>query len=137
MLEYPFTLLHERIQQCIATKLDKPTRIQLLAIPEILDGKNVLLVAPTASGKTEATILPIMDLILKNYWDVEGVKLIYVNPLKALTRDLRERMEYYAQCLGLRVRPLYGDVIKTYHKPTPDIVITTPCLLYTSPSPRD
>ncbi len=126
MLEYPFTLLHERVQRCIETKLDKPTKIQLLVIPEILNGRNVLLVAPTASGKTEAAILPVMDLILRNYQDIEGVKLIYVNPLKALTRDLRERIEYYAQCVGLRVRSLYGDVVKTYHKPTPDIVITTP-----------
>jgi len=126
MLEYPFTLFQEKLQQCVARKISKPTGIQLLAIPEILKGRNVLLIAPTASGKTEAAILPIMDLILRNYWNVEGVKLVYINPLKALTRDLRERLEYYALCLGLRVRPLYGDVVKTYHKPTPDILVTTP-----------
>jgi len=126
MLEYPFTLFHEKLQQCIARRLSKPTSIQRLAIPEILRGKNTLLIAPTATGKTEAAVLPVMDLILRNYWNVEGVKLIYINPLKALTRDLRERIECYAQCIGLKVRPLYGDVVKTYRKPTPDIMIITP-----------
>ena len=126
MLEYPFTLFHEKLQQCIARRLSKPTSIQRLAIPEILKGKSTLLIAPTAAGKTEAAVLPVMDLILRNCWDVEGVKLIYINPLKALTRDLRERIECYAQCIGLKVRPLYGDVVKTYRKPTPDIIIITP-----------
>jgi len=86
MPKYSFTLFHEKIRQCIARKLNRPTRIQLLAIPEILKGKNVLLIAPTATGKTEAAILPVMDLILRNYWDTEGVKLVYITPLKALTR---------------------------------------------------
>ena len=125
-LDYPFTLLHKKLQECIARRINKPTNIQLKAIPEILKGKNVLLIAPTASGKTEAAILPIMDQILKNYWNIDGVKAIYINPLKALTRDLRERIEYYAQYVGLKVRPLYGDVVKTYRKPTPDIIVTTP-----------
>ena len=125
-LENPFTLFHEKLQQCIMRRIKTPTSIQTLAIPAILEGKNVLLIAPTASGKTEAAILPVMDMIIRKYWNVEGVKLIYINPLKALTRDLRERIEYYAQCTGLRVRPLYGDVVKTYRKPTPDIIVTTP-----------
>ncbi|MEB3797197.1 MAG: DEAD/DEAH box helicase, partial [Caldisphaeraceae archaeon] len=113
-LEYPFTLFHEKLQRCMLRKIKTPTNIQSLAVPAILEGKNVLLTAPTASGKTEAAILPIIDIIIRKYWDVEGVKLIYINPLKALTRDLRDRIEYYAQCTGLKVRPLYGDVVKTY-----------------------
>jgi len=123
---YPFTLLNERLQECVARKLREPTEIQRLAIPEIIRGKNALLIAPTGSGKTEATLLPILDLIYRNCREAEGVKLVYINPLKALTRDLRDRIEYYATSLGLKVRPLYGDVVKTYRKPTPDIVVITP-----------
>ncbi len=126
VLNHPFTMFHEKLQQCIMRRLRIPTSIQELAIPVILEGKNVLLIAPTASGKTEAAILPVMDMIIRKHLDDEGVKLIYINPLKALTRDLRERIEYYAQCTGLRVRPLYGDVVKTYRKPTPDIIVITP-----------
>ncbi|RLE91890.1 MAG: hypothetical protein DRN04_11745, partial [Thermoprotei archaeon] len=123
---YPFTLLNERLQECVARKLREPTEIQRLAIPEILRGKNALLIAPTGSGKTEAALLPILDLIYRRCREADGVKLVYINPLKALTRDLRDRIEYYATSLGLKVRPLYGDVVKTYRKPTPDIVVITP-----------
>ncbi|RLE81700.1 MAG: hypothetical protein DRJ51_03285 [Thermoprotei archaeon] len=125
-LVYPFTLLNKRLQECVARKLREPTEIQSLAILEILRGKNALLIAPTGSGKTEAALLPILDLIYRRSCEVDGVKLVYINPLKALTRDLRDRIEYYATFLGLKVRPLYGDVVKTYRKPTPDIVVITP-----------
>jgi len=123
---YPFTLLNERLQECVARKLRKPTEIQKLAIPVILKGENTLLIAPTGSGKTEAALLPVLDLIYRRCYEADGVKLVYINPLKALTRDLRDRIEYYATSLGLKVRPLYGDVVKSYRKPTPDIVVITP-----------
>ena len=90
-LENPFTLFHEKLQQCIMRRIKTPTSIQTLAIPAILEGKNVLLIAPTASGKTEAAILPVMDMIMRKYWNVEGVKLIYINPnisLKMFRRPL-------------------------------------------------
>ena len=107
---YPFTLLNGKLQESVMRRLHKPTEIQRLAIPVILKGKSALLIAPTGSGKTEAALLPILDLIYRKHHEMDGVKLIYINPLKALTRDLRDRIEYYATSLGFKVRPLYGDV---------------------------
>ena len=56
-LQYPFTLLHESLRFWIEKrKMLKPTNIQRLAIPKILEGKNVLLISPTGTGKTEAAV---------------------------------------------------------------------------------
>jgi ATP-dependent Lhr-like helicase len=126
MILYPFTLLDERIQHWIfKLGFSEPTEIQKLAIEPILNGENVLLISPTGSGKTEAAIFPLLHKILKEK-EGEGIKLLYINPLKALTKDLTERLQNYAHFLNLKVRPLYSDVDKKFKKPVPEIVITTP-----------
>jgi ATP-dependent Lhr-like helicase len=121
-----FRSVEARVKEVIKLSgLEEPTPVQRLAIPPISDGKNVLIIAPTGSGKTEAAFLPLIDRILKD-GRPEGVNVLYVNPLKALTRDIHRRISEYATLLGLTVRPLYGDTVKSYHKPTPNIIITTP-----------
>jgi len=125
-LAYPFTLLDERLQHWI-NKLgfSQPTEIQKLSIEPILRGESVLLISPTGTGKTEAAVFPLLHKLLRESVR-EGVKLLYVNPLKALTRDLTQRIGTYAHLLNLKVRPLYGDVSKEFKKPVPEIVIITP-----------
>lgn len=125
-MPYPFCLLDERIQYWISMLgFLEPTEIQRLSIEPILRGESVLLVSPTGSGKTEAAVFPLLHRILKEE-KRDCVKLLYVNPLKALTRDLTERLRRIADLLGLKVRPLYGDVSKAFRTPVPDIVIITP-----------
>ncbi len=124
-LPEPFNLLNEKIRLVLQfTPIGKPTDIQKKAIPKILEGKNVLIIAPTGSGKTEAALLPIFSKLLEI--EEEGVKLVYITPLKALTRDLFKRFEDYANPLNIRVRPLYGDVEKSYRDPPPDVIVITP-----------
>jgi ATP-dependent Lhr-like helicase len=125
MLEYPFTLLDERLQHWIVRLgFSKPTEIQRIGIEPILKGENVLLISPTGSGKTEAVIFPLLHklLIEKN----DGVNILYINPLKALTKDITQRIRNYAHFLNINVRPLYGDVKKNFKKPIPEIIIITP-----------
>ena len=43
----------------------EPTLPQTLAFPQILAGKNVLLIAPTGTGKTEAVLLPIFSSLIQ------------------------------------------------------------------------
>jgi len=123
---HPFNLLDERLQNLIIKfGFSVPTEIQKLSIESILKGEHVLLISPTGSGKTEAALFPLLHKLLNENGSM-GIQLLYINPLKALTKDLTERLQNYAYLLNLKVRPLYGDVDKGFKKPVPEIVITTP-----------
>ncbi len=105
------------------------TEIQKLAIPYILRGDHTLIIAPTGSGKTEAALIPIMDMASK-YKDVKGVLALYITPLRALNRDIFRRMKKLADRVGLSLDVRHGDTpteikAKQVLEP-PHILITTP-----------
>mgnify|MGYP000402444442 CR=1 FL=1 len=123
---YPFNLLDKKLQYWISElRFSEPTEIQKLSVEPILNGENVLLISPTGTGKTEAALFPLLHKLLREKEDT-SIKLLYINPLKALTRNLTERVRTYADFLNLKVRPLYGDVSKAFKKPVPEIIIITP-----------
>ena len=104
------------------------TLAQKLAIPKIREGFNVLLIAPTGYGKTEAAILPIFEMMLKN--ETKPVAVIYITPLKALINDITRRLKWWADKLGFTVARKHGDV-PSYEKVkrlrnVPHIIVTTP-----------
>ncbi len=109
--------------------LSEPTEPQVKAIPHILKGENVLLVAPTGSGKTEAALLPVFSRFLEMA-SKEGISILYVTPLRALNRDMLKRITGWAQLLGLTVEVRHGDTAakvrrKQALKP-PNMLLTTP-----------
>ena len=102
--------------------------IQESAIPEILDGKNRLLIAPTGSGKTLSAILPILHRCIAENW--APLSVLYITPLRALNRDVDRRLQDIAESVGLNVGLRHGDTTKSerakqVRKP-PHILVTTP-----------
>ncbi len=107
----------------------KLTEIQKKASPIILQKKDCLVIAPTGSGKTECSVLPIFSL-LKNSKKSGKIKLIYITPLRALNRDVFRRITKYAHYNDLSIKIRHGDTTQKDRKKIrdnpPDILITTP-----------
>ena len=111
-----------------------PTPAQELGWPAIAKGGNVLIQAPTGSGKTLAAFLIGIDRL--NASPGEGLRLLYVSPLKALNydieRNLRSPLAGLASNLsvGVRTGDTPADERRRMQKTPPDILITTPESLF-------
>ncbi|MEM0473881.1 MAG: DEAD/DEAH box helicase [Zestosphaera sp.] len=131
MLEDAARLLNAEVAE-LAKKvgLAELTPIQEKAIPAILSGHHVLVVAPTGSGKTEAAMLPILTMMCKKRSEVSPITVIYVTPLRALNRDMLRRLGILGDMLGFKVAVRHGDTPSTARKlmslSPPHILITTP-----------
>lgn len=103
--------------------------LQVDATDPLLDGQDALLLAPTAGGKTEAAIFPLLTAMEAQRWEA-GPSVIYVAPLKALLNNLLPRLEQYASWLGRRVAIWHGDVTAAARqrilRDPPDLLLTTP-----------
>ena len=124
-----FALLDERLQELLRKRgITDPTEPQSKAIPAILSGDHVLLVAPTGIGKTEAAMLPILHKLAQGRRG--GIRCIYVTPLRALNRDLLKRLKEFGEAVDLRIAVRHGDTPQSERaaqtKNPPDVLITTP-----------
>jgi ATP-dependent Lhr-like helicase len=124
-----FDIVGERLSALLAERgITEPTEPQEKAMPVVLSGRHLLLVAPTGIGKTEAAMLPILHLL--SSVDGKGIRCVYVTPLRALNRDLLRRLRELGEALGLKVAVRHGDTTKAERtaqsKAPPDILITTP-----------
>ncbi|MDO5861703.1 MAG: DEAD/DEAH box helicase [Thermoplasmata archaeon] len=127
----PFPRLCPELVSALAKRgITEPTPPQADVIPRILDGGNLLLVAPTGIGKTEAAMLPILDTIKATKGKKTGFRCIYVTPLRALNRDMLRRMSEYGEALGITVGVRHGDTSQAERndqsRNPPEILITTP-----------
>ena len=117
------------IKKFTSLGFNKLTEIQQQAIPKILEKKNSLIIAPTGSGKTECSVIPIF-LHIKKSKSTGKIKMLYVTPLRALNRDVHRRIITYGEKEGLNIKIRHGDTSQADRKKIadspPDILITTP-----------
>jgi len=125
-----FAQLHPAVQHHIVNSLGwrslRP--LQEATIEPILNGDHVLAMAPTAGGKTEAAVFPVLSQILSE--DRRGLSVLYICPLRALLNNLHERLSAYGALVGRTVGLWHGDVTGAQRKKLlsdpPDILLTTP-----------
>jgi ATP-dependent Lhr-like helicase len=121
--------LHPRLQDFVKdAKWNDLTPIQKKAFEPIYNGANCLIEAPTAGGKTEAVLFPLLTRLAMSR--STGFKVLYVAPLKALLNDLALRVVPYAERCYLEAFKWHGDVgqtekIQQMSFPS-DILLTTP-----------
>ena len=126
----PFERLHPGLQYHLANTLRwnglRPT--QSAAVEPILSGQDTLVLAPTAGGKTEAAVFPLLSRMASEEW--QGVSVLYICPLRALLNNLTPRINGYCQWLGRSAALWHGDVGQSQRQriltDRPDILLTTP-----------
>jgi ATP-dependent Lhr-like helicase len=133
LLENTFAQLHKPIRTHLEKiGLEEPSDIQTIAIPPILQGKNVLVIAPTGTGKTLASILPIFNMFLerRSAQETKGISILYVTPLRALNRDILRRLSEIGKELDIKVQVRHGDTPTSTRtmqaKSPPEMLVTTP-----------
>jgi ATP-dependent helicase Lhr and Lhr-like helicase len=111
------------------TGITEPTPPQVQAWPLISRGEDVLVVAPTGSGKTEAAVLPLLSRLVTEGHG-EGISLLYITPMRALNRDMLKRLQIWCARLGLSVDIRHGDTPQSQRARQsahpPDVMVTTP-----------
>jgi ATP-dependent Lhr-like helicase len=105
------------------------TEIQKKALPLIIQKKDSLIIAPTGSGKTECSVIPVFSFVSATK-QKDKIKALYITPLRALNRDVFKRIIKYAESDGLTIEIRHGDTSQSARKKItehpPDILITTP-----------
>ena len=132
--EDPLSMLHPRLRTVMKSLgYARLLPVQEKSIPHILRGSNVLVVAPTGSGKTEAALFPVMSRMIEcreRGGCKEGVLLVYVTPLRALNRDIESRIKSIVEGSGFTVMVRHGDTTpsgrRKFAKEAPSVMITTP-----------
>ncbi len=125
-----FDQLHPVVQHHIVNSLGwsalRP--LQEESIAPVLRGDDALLLAPTAGGKTEAALFPLLTRMEVEDW--HGLSVLYVCPLKALLNNLEPRVAGYAGWLGREASVRHGDTTAgsrtRQQRERPAILLTTP-----------
>ena len=129
-----FTALGDTVRAALSERgFSTPTEPQRRAIPPLARGEHALVIAPTGTGKTETAMLPVFDAIVEHReraGERTGVSALYITPLRALNRDMRERLEWWGERLDLEIDVRHGDTTRYQRtkqaNDPPDVLVTTP-----------
>lgn len=125
-----FDSLHPALQHHIVNSLGwrELRPFQDAVIPRLLAGEHQIVLAPTAGGKTEAALFPLLSRMLSEDW--RGLSILYVCPIKALLNNLETRLARYCELFGRRATLWHGDTSQGARRrialQPPDILLTTP-----------
>jgi superfamily II DNA/RNA helicase len=89
---------------------EKPTEIQETIIPHILNGRDILGIAQTGTGKTAAFLLPILSLLTKGRTRARMPRCVILEPTRELAAQVLENFEVFARHTQLTAAMLIGGV---------------------------
>jgi ATP-dependent helicase Lhr and Lhr-like helicase len=124
------------VRRWFESSFEGPTPAQASGWRAISGGANALICAPTGSGKTLAAFLWEIDRLSRAPRRGQGVRIVYVSPLKALSYDIERNLRAPLRGIGsdISVGLRTGDTSqadrRAMRKSPPDILITTPESLY-------
>ncbi|MGI0066467.1 MAG: DEAD/DEAH box helicase, partial [Nitrosotalea sp.] len=102
--------LDQRIINVLESKgIKKFYKFQEEAIHHIVSGDNIVITAPTASGKTESFVIPIIERIGNSKNPVSAIQAIFVYPTKSLSRDQYPKIKEIADKMNIRCAVFDGD----------------------------
>ena len=125
-----FDRLHAALQHHIVNSLGwrELREVQSLAIEAFQKGANLVVLAPTAGGKTESAFFPVISQMLEEEW--KGLSILYVSPIKALLNNQAERLDGYMRLVGRSAALWHGDTPQGERNrilnEQPDCLLTTP-----------
>jgi ATP-dependent helicase Lhr and Lhr-like helicase len=125
-----FARFAPRLQEAIVARLGWTSLrpVQEEAGHAILEGRNTVVLAPTAGGKTEAAMFPAISRLVDEPTGTVGV--LYVAPIKALLNNQADRLGLYTEMVGLRPFVWHGDTSETdrrhFLREPAELLMTTP-----------
>ncbi|MFN2611809.1 MAG: DEAD/DEAH box helicase, partial [Solirubrobacterales bacterium] len=133
----PMELFSAPVRRWFESSFEAPTPAQAGGWPAIASGAHTLICAPTGSGKTLASFLWGIDSLARRPQELgQGVRVLYISPLKALSYDIERNLRAPLAgigaeiAVGLRTGDTPQSERQRMRRKPPDILITTPESLY-------
>lgn len=112
---------------------DTATPIQEQSIPPLLEGRDLLAVAQTGTGKTAAYLLPVIEMLVEDGYPQDRVNCVVMAPTRELAQQIDRQMQGFSYFMPVTSMPIYGGTDgHTYEqqrkglKQGADVIIATP-----------
>lgn len=105
---YDLDLSDDILDALDAMRFDECTPVQEQAIPVVLEGRDLIAVAQTGTGKTAAYLLPVIDRLYRLPEPEESVNCIVMAPTRELAQQIDRQMEGFSYYLPLTSVAIYG-----------------------------
>lgn len=91
-----------------AMRFEECTPIQEQSIPIILDGRDLIAVAQTGTGKTAAYLLPVLNELSEGKHPEDAINCIIMAPTRELAQQIDQQMEGFSYFMPVSSVPIYG-----------------------------
>ena len=123
---------HPQILKAIEdTGFETPSDIQQLAMPHLLQGKDIMASAPTGTGKTAAFVLPALQRLLDNKpGEGRGPRVLVLTPTRELAKQVADNIFTFTKYASMRSGSIVGGTpyppqMKMLRQPL-DLMVATP-----------